>query len=102
MSCHTLNASSELVSCKRPVTDGVHFPSSAEIFLFVIKIQIDSWVYPPFCLTHTRSLSVGIERSGREADHYAPFSDAFKDVWNCTSSPPVSFMARYFVFIYHN
>jgi hypothetical protein len=31
----------------------------------------------------------GVKRPGREADHSVPFSAEVKNVWSCTSTPPI-------------
>jgi hypothetical protein len=35
------------------------------------------------------ALSLGVKRSGREADHSPPFSAEVKNVWSYTSTPPI-------------
>jgi len=39
----------------------------------------------------TGSLSVGVKRSGREADHSPPSSVEVKNAWSYISNPPVRF-----------
>jgi hypothetical protein len=36
----------------------------------------------------TRSISLGLKRSGREVDHSSPFSAEVNNVWSYTSTPP--------------
>jgi hypothetical protein len=42
---------------------------------------------PPIRLV-TRALSLGVKRSGREADHSPPASAEVKNAWSYTSVPP--------------
>jgi hypothetical protein len=39
------------------------------------------------------ALSLGVKRSGREADHSPPTSAEVKKMWIYTSTPPYAFMA---------
>jgi hypothetical protein len=39
-----------------------------------------------------RTLSPGVKRLGREADHSPPTSAEVKNMWICTSTPPWAFM----------
>jgi hypothetical protein len=39
------------------------------------------------------TLSPGVKRQGREADHSAPASGEVKKMWVYTSTPPYAFMA---------
>jgi hypothetical protein len=41
----------------------------------------------------TGTLSLGIKRPGREADHLAPSSAEVKNAWSYTSTPPYVLMA---------
>jgi hypothetical protein len=41
------------------------------------------------------SLSQGVKRLGREADHSPPSSAVVKNAWSCTSAPEFAFMAWY-------
>jgi hypothetical protein len=39
------------------------------------------------------TLSPGVKRAGREADHSPPTSNEVKKMWIYTSTPPFAFMA---------
>jgi hypothetical protein len=43
------------------------------------------------------TISPGVKRPGREADHSPPYSVEVKNAWSCTSTPQYVFMAWYLI-----
>jgi hypothetical protein len=69
-----------------PCCSRVRFPAGAENF------SLHHGVQPPIqCVPGT--LSLGVKRQGREADHSPPSKSEVKNAWSCTSTTLYVFMA---------
>jgi len=77
-----------LVKHKRHVLIRVRVPAGAGNFsLHRIQTGPVPTQHPIQWLTG--DLSLGVKRSGREADHSPPFSADVKNAWSYTSTPPI-------------
>jgi hypothetical protein len=72
---------------------GFEWRQGLGIFLFTMTVSRPALgpTQPP--IQGTRSLSLGVKRPGREADHSPPFSALFRNAWSYTSTPQYAFMA---------
>jgi hypothetical protein len=71
----------------------VQVPIRSRIFIYSISSRLALGPTQPPVLWVQETLSAGIKRKGREADHLAPTIAEVKKAWIYTSTPPYIFMA---------
>jgi hypothetical protein len=81
----------------RSWTTGVWFPAEAGICSIRHRVQTGMGPTQPPTQWETGTLSRGVKRPGREANHSPVSSVKVKNGWSCTSTPQYVFMAWYLV-----
>jgi hypothetical protein len=71
---------------------GFDFRWGLGIFLFITASRTALGPTQPPIQWVPGTLSLGIKRPGREADHSPPSSAEVKNAWSCTSTPQYAFM----------
>jgi hypothetical protein len=64
-------------------------PAGAGNFSLHHRVKTGSAAHPASYPLGAGSLSLGIKRPGREADHSLPSSSKVKNAWRYTSTPPI-------------
>jgi hypothetical protein len=67
----------------------VRFPAGAGNFSLHHRDQNGCGAYPASYPVGTGTLSLGIKRPGREADHSPPSGAEIKNAWSYTFTPPI-------------
>jgi hypothetical protein len=67
----------------------VRFPMGAENFLFTTASRTTLGPTQPPTQWVPGTLSLGVKRPGREADHSPPTSSEVKNAWSYTSTPSI-------------
>jgi hypothetical protein len=67
----------------------VQFSAGAENFSLHHRVQRGSGAHPASYPMGTGTLSLGVKRPRREADHSPPSSAEVKNEWSYTSTPPI-------------
>jgi hypothetical protein len=67
----------------------VRFPAAAGNFSLHHRVQTGSGALQPPIQWVSGTLSLGVKRPGREADHSPPSSAEVKNAWSYTSTTPV-------------
>jgi hypothetical protein len=71
----------------------VQVPRGVKNFHFFMSSRLALGLTQPPIQWVVGSLSLGVKRPGREADHSPPTSAKGKKTWVYTSTPPYAFMA---------